>query len=319
MGKIVVKLIGSGINAIKEARNRSSSHGSTYDVPNTRDLTADQSGEFVIADDRVASALIHEGYAELPASHENKAHDQYVELPASTSFIHEHYAELPAEDSTPHEKYAELPSVPLEALEVKEIEAYRSVESNGVKEYTETNPNWDAYSESNYSVDLDREIDQDEAVWTLDETAHPARLPTYEESEIPPALFSGANKTIEPQSRERQNNEDMMGDLLEMAGPIPPMKRLPCPVVIPQRRPGSKFRGFVRAYAPDLADSGISQDMFLEFLEMFYEASRVSCRFPFFIILHGNQPLRTNFLTTNLGFKKTRRSRCRNGNCKLGA
>ena len=44
---------------------------------------------------------------------------------------------------------------------------------------------------------------------------------------------------------------------------------LPCPVIIPQRRPGSRSRGFVRAYAPDLENCGITQPMFLDFLDQF--------------------------------------------------
>lgn len=38
------------------------------------------------------------------------------------------------------------------------------------------------------------------------------------------------------------------------------ISRLPCPVIIPQRRPESRDRGFVRAYAPNLVDSGIDHE-----------------------------------------------------------
>jgi hypothetical protein len=50
--------------------------------------------------------------------------------------------------------------------------------------------------------------------------------------------------------------------------------QLPCPVIIPQRRPRDKKRGFVRAYAPVLADCGIDQATFLEFLKSFHQSSR---------------------------------------------
>ncbi|KAL5001262.1 hypothetical protein BDV10DRAFT_199190 [Aspergillus recurvatus] len=50
--------------------------------------------------------------------------------------------------------------------------------------------------------------------------------------------------------------------------------RLPLPVIIPQRRPGVRVRGFVRAYAPDLQACGIDQDTFLDFLATFTRASR---------------------------------------------
>ena len=51
-----------------------------------------------------------------------------------------------------------------------------------------------------------------------------------------------------------------------------PMK---CPIVIPQRRPGSKTRGFIRAYAEVLSDYDIDQDTFLTFLKSFHKASQV--------------------------------------------
>ena len=61
--------------------------------------------------------------------------------------------------------------------------------------------------------------------------------------------------------------------------PAPPRNRLSSklqyPVIIPQRRPGSKIRGFVRAYAPVLADHDINQDTFLYFLKTFHKASQV--------------------------------------------
>jgi hypothetical protein len=51
---------------------------------------------------------------------------------------------------------------------------------------------------------------------------------------------------------------------------------LPCPVIIPQRRPRDKKRGFVRAYAPVLEDCGIDQTTFLDFLKTFHAASKSS-------------------------------------------
>lgn len=50
--------------------------------------------------------------------------------------------------------------------------------------------------------------------------------------------------------------------------------QLPLPVIIPQRRPGVRVRGFVRAYAPDLERCGIDQDTFMDFLVTFTRASR---------------------------------------------
>lgn len=53
-----------------------------------------------------------------------------------------------------------------------------------------------------------------------------------------------------------------------------PRAQLPCPVILPQRRPRDKKRGFVRAYAPVLEDCGIDQATFLEFLKTF----QLSCK-----------------------------------------
>lgn len=52
--------------------------------------------------------------------------------------------------------------------------------------------------------------------------------------------------------------------------------KLPCPVIIPQRRPKNKSRGFVRAYAPVLQDCGIEQTAFLDFLDTFHRSSKES-------------------------------------------
>jgi hypothetical protein len=45
-----------------------------------------------------------------------------------------------------------------------------------------------------------------------------------------------------------------------------PPPQLPAPILLPQRRPKNRKRGFIRAYAPDLADFGIDQPMFYDFL-----------------------------------------------------
>lgn len=45
--------------------------------------------------------------------------------------------------------------------------------------------------------------------------------------------------------------------------------RLALPVILPQRRPENRARGFVRAYAPVLAGVGIDQATFLDFIDTF--------------------------------------------------
>ncbi|EFQ36146.1 uncharacterized protein GLRG_11290 [Colletotrichum graminicola M1.001] len=49
-------------------------------------------------------------------------------------------------------------------------------------------------------------------------------------------------------------------------------KTLPLPVVLPQRRPEKRARGFVRAYAPVLAEVGVDQETFLDFIDTFNKA-----------------------------------------------
>ena len=57
------------------------------------------------------------------------------------------------------------------------------------------------------------------------------------------------------------------------------------PVVIPQRRPSHKTRGFVRAYAPDLRACHISEKTFLDFLDGFGNA--IKCQSAFNIVQLG--------------------------------
>nr|RBQ87687.1 hypothetical protein FVER53263_12583 [Fusarium verticillioides] len=59
-------------------------------------------------------------------------------------------------------------------------------------------------------------------------------------------------------------------------GVAPSPLRLRSPVVIPQRRPGNKERGFVEAYAPDLQAFGIDQETFLALIRSINKASQAS-------------------------------------------
>ena len=64
--------------------------------------------------------------------------------------------------------------------------------------------------------------------------------------------------------------------------------RLPAAVIIPQRRPQSKTRGFVRAYAPDLDNCAIDQQVFMRFLEGFDAAIKVR---PWFAVYNEDRAL----------------------------
>lgn len=53
-------------------------------------------------------------------------------------------------------------------------------------------------------------------------------------------------------------------------------KRLKDPIVIPQRRPGQKSRGFIEAYAPDLEQFGITKEAFLDLISAVNDATKTS-------------------------------------------
>ena len=100
----------------------------------------------------------------------------------------------------------------------------------------------------------DELLADDERMWALDEAA--GSPPPYEATEPDPDQVIeelAYNVTV---SRNRQMH-DHPGETL----------RLTHPVIIPQRRPGSKVRGWTRAYAPDLQRLGIEQDTFMKFLK----------------------------------------------------
>ncbi|KAJ8107140.1 hypothetical protein OPT61_g9070 [Boeremia exigua] len=109
----------------------------------------------------------------------------------------------------------------------------------------------------------------DERIWALDEAAPP---PAYEDI--------GADfNTIGVQSTV----SDLVHDVTEarrydneVEDQNRPSIRLPYPVIIPQRRPGTKLRGWARAYPPDLQGFGIEQETFLKFLQNFEVAQQAS-------------------------------------------
>ncbi|KAI1269557.1 hypothetical protein F5Y18DRAFT_103027 [Xylariaceae sp. FL1019] len=112
----------------------------------------------------------------------------------------------------------------------------------------------DASEASEKDDGLYREVD--EATWQLDE----AQDRILEADADTPTTY-----------RDRGGEESLaeVVDLLQLEPlPIPPnSESLSLPVVITQRRPGKRARGFVRAYAPILSDIGISEITFLSFMD----------------------------------------------------
>lgn len=137
-----------------------------------------------------------------------------------------------------------------------------------------------AYSQSNSSETLqksekadgsgefeecEKEIceEGDEEQWDLDDAQD--HLPAY-------SVESG------PKQRHMDHpskvNQNFLKDYPVQAGQV--FEKLALPVVLPQRRPKDRSRGFIRAYAPDLMSCGIDQAMFLDFLETFNLASQAN-------------------------------------------
>lgn len=72
-----------------------------------------------------------------------------------------------------------------------------------------------------------------------------------------------------------KDSENLAGKFIRSHPPpkSPQQGNLALPVVIPQRRPKDRSRGFVRAYAPILENCGIDQATWLEFLDTFQKSS----------------------------------------------
>ena len=83
---------------------------------------------------------------------------------------------------------------------------------------------------------------------------------------------------LDEAERQTSNKSDTLPDL-KLLGNIPKVrlgiKVLQHPVVVPQRRPRTRSRGFMRAYAPELGGCQVDQALFLSFLEGFDDAIKV--------------------------------------------
>lgn len=123
-------------------------------------------------------------------------------------------------------------------------------------------------------VDYDSLEEDDEQDWELDEAANP---PSYDEAMHEKQRSASVGTLV----------HEVMPHVQASSAAIVPTARLPYPVIIPQRRPGTKGRGFVHAYAPDLEACGIDQTTFLKFIENFHEASQASPVFKVLFVAAG--------------------------------
>lgn len=106
-----------------------------------------------------------------------------------------------------------------------------------------------------------------EQQWALDEAQEELLHSTQEQSD-----------SLENKPAQQHVNEDDLAHRFASEYPAPPpysaiqdeggtsRPQLSAPVVLPQRRPKDRDRGFIRAYAPTLNEFGIDQEMFIEFL-----------------------------------------------------
>ncbi|RLL93202.1 hypothetical protein CFD26_100616 [Aspergillus turcosus] len=252
----LARLIGSGIGftseAIHAARHRNKDSVSVSETPRS---VSDAGNESV---DNVAAGLLPPGEA---------CSERGGEGELSTG------EELP-----PYSLGSKRESETVEAMNSLDIDEKRgSLSSERVND--------SEYSTTDTRNDRELSMDEDEAAWQLDEATEEFGLPAYDKIESLPGADHGKRTENDADEINAEDSEDeqakkrerMIRALVAMAGPPPAQpQRLPCPVIIPQRRPGAKRRGFVRAYAPVLADCGISQDVFLKFISDFHKASQAS-------------------------------------------
>lgn len=114
-------------------------------------------------------------------------------------------------------------------------------------------------------------IEDDEEDWELDEALERTTSdgpPSYEASGQDYGTVDDLVRDVMTKNPQRSISNSRQALLRQP---------LPCPVIIPQRRPRKKARGFVHAYAPLMGEcSGISQEPFLSFLDNFYKSSQAS-------------------------------------------
>ncbi|KAM0262155.1 hypothetical protein ACHAQJ_001898 [Trichoderma viride] len=104
-------------------------------------------------------------------------------------------------------------------------------------------------------ADPETSRDLEEAAWTLDAA--------QSELEPPPDYSTVVEQDIDAHSMAEgfvRNHLLPLNQQIQHRG-------LPMPVILPQRRPGERARGFIHAYAPLLQEVGIDQTTFIDFIK----------------------------------------------------
>lgn len=125
--------------------------------------------------------------------------------------------------------------------------------------------------------DVRKRFDNDDEDWALDEAAAELKGPLPNYADLTPSHIT-TEVDVDPVDELvvlfQQSHRDIF--LADMEAETP-RRPLPCPVILPQRRPKQKSRGFVRAYAPLLGEcAGIDQSTFIDFLDTFDKSSQAS-------------------------------------------
>jgi hypothetical protein len=111
--------------------------------------------------------------------------------------------------------------------------------------------------------------------WNLDDAQDEAYYGSSEKAPAYDSIFAASSSQTPPVAHEA------LEDRFIREHPIPrdvqnnttPIGRLPLTVILPQRRPKNRSRGFIRAYAPVLENCGIDQATWLTFLDTFQKSS----------------------------------------------
>lgn len=260
---IIVKLVGGGLGLASEAihdyRARSRSQSGRGPSPNPATAGAAPAAFGPASATPIASSSSAQSARYLEAVPNEDAPPEYVEVEdeaIADQLVRSGRAERVVD-------YAD---------EKKQARGYPSSKGKGGGDYND-------HEDYSSSSDGESEFEDDEAAWELDDMAERVAPPSYAESQ------ASTTPTEESEEAKVKKEEQMIRDMVRMAGAPPhPARRIPCPVIIPQRRPRNKDRGFVHAYAPVLADCGVGQDVFLKFLQDWLVASKVSSQPPCFFL-----------------------------------
>lgn len=260
MGKGLARLIGSGIGFTSEAIHAARHRG--------KDSISEQGSSSASPSASVPASAAASAY-ETPRGFPS---DTPPTFPPSEADGHEQLRDLSLDEDLPaYSPGAGRSSDATYPDEKSRSHSYEAGEDSG-----------DEYDEIVHYEESQREYNGDEEAWELDEVSE--ALPAYDELDGAPGELPRENTEDDPDAIHQDDSAEtkekkrdrMIRELVAMAGPPGPKTKLPFPVIIPQRRPGAKRRGFVRAYAPVLQDCGIGQDVFLKFISDFHKASQAS-------------------------------------------